>query len=398
MRWLVALLLVLVGGGFVVWTLRAAETPQVQARLVGTEALQGPADAGYARVTEPRRFEFPRDHGPHPEYRTEWWYYTGNLESAEGEHLGFQLTFFRQALAPDMPSRPSDWASRQIYMAHFAMTRASDDRFVSFERFSRGAAGLAGAQASPYRVWLESWEAVEETGEAGRQGDRETGGTESTGAVRLRAAEGAAALDLVVRQTKPIVLQGDAGLSQKSGEPGNASYYYSATRLAADGTMTLDGRTYQVKGLAWLDREFGTSALGPGAVGWDWYAFQLADGRDIMFFQIRQKDGSIEPLSSGTLVAPDGSVKRLAANDVKIDVLDRWTSPRSQAVYPARWRFQIPAEAISLDITPHAPDQELAVSFAYWEGAVKISGSAQGHGYIEMTGYAGEDSRQKTRD
>ncbi len=380
MRWLLILGLVIVVGLGAVWALRGSETAPVEARLVGTEALQGPADAGYARATSPRPFVFPQDHGPHPEYRTEWWYYTGNLDAEDGEQLGFQLTFFRQALAPDMPGRASDWATRQVYMAHFAMTRASDDRFVSFERFSRGAAGLAGAQADPYRVWLESWQAVQ-VGDAGEADLPPT---------RLQAGEGSAALDLTLSEAKPIVLQGDRGLSQKSAEAGNASYYYSATRLAAEGTMTLDGKTYRVRGLAWLDREFGTSALGAEAVGWDWYAFQLADGRDIMFFQIRQKDGSIEPLSSGTLVAADGTVQRLARDDVQIEVLDRWTSPRTRAVYPSRWRFTIPSAGIALDVTPHAPDQELAVSYAYWEGAVRLSGTQTGNGYIEMTGYAGQ--------
>ena len=390
-RWLMLVVGLALLAGLVVWTLRAAEPPQVQARLVGTEALQGPADAGFARATAPREFVFPRDHGPHPEYRTEWWYYTGNLDSADGEHLGFQLTFFRQAVAPEMEARASDWATRQVYMAHFAVTRASDDRFVSFERFSRGAAGLAGAQADPYRVWLESWEAAA-TGEG--IGNREYG-IRSMGDVRLRAAEGSAALDLRLRETKPIVLQGDRGLSPKSAEAGNASYYYSATRLQADGTISLDGKVYQVNGLVWLDREFGTSALGPDAVGWDWFAFQLADGRDLMYFQIRQRDGSIEPLSGGSLVAPDGTVTRLAREDVQVQVLDRWTSPRTRAVYPARWRVQVPSQGLSLEVTPHAPDQELAVSYAYWEGAVKIGGSAQGNGYIEMTGYAGQDRRNE---
>ena len=255
-RWLMLIVGLALLVGLVAWTLRAAEPPRVQARLVGTEALQGPADAGFARVTEPRQFVFPRDHGPHPEYRTEWWYYTGNLDSADGEHLGFQLTFFRQAVAPEMEARASDWATRQVYMAHFAVTRASDDRFVSFERFSRGAAGLAGAQADPYRVWLEGWEAAEVTADGGRKTEESASSSvlrPSSSVVRLRAAEGPAAIDLRLRETKPIVLQGDQGLSQKSAEVGNASYYYSATRLQADGTVTLDGKTYGVNGLVCRD-------------------------------------------------------------------------------------------------------------------------------------------------
>ena len=375
MRWILLGLLLIGLVGIGVWTLRASATPQVEARLVGTENLQGPADPRYQRVVEPRAFQFPADHGPHPEYRTEWWYYTGNLESADGEHLGFQLTFFRQAVAPEIAERESSWATRQVYLAHFAMVRASDDRFVSFERYSRGAAGLAGAQGDPYRVWVEGWQA------------EALPGSNAT-AVRLHAAEGPAALDLTVREAKPLTLQGDRGLSQKSGEVGNASYYYSATRLAADGTMTLDGRTYTVKGFAWLDREWGTSALGENAVGWDWFALQLDDNREITFFQIRLKDGGVEPQSGGTLTRADGTSRRLPLGDVRLEVLDRWTSSRSQGVYPARWRLQVPAEGIDLEITPHAPDQELDVSIRYWEGAVRVSGTSNGHGYVEMTGYA----------
>lgn len=374
MRWLVALALVVGLGGLAAWALRAGAPPRGQTTSAAIAALQAPADSGFARVTAPRAFQFPRDHGPHPEYKTEWWYYTGNLEAEDGERLGFQLTFFRQGLAPEIPGAParaSDWATRQAYMAHFAMTRASDDRFVSAERFSRGAAGLAGAQADPYRVWLEDWE-------AGADGD----------AVRLRAANGNNRLDVRLRPVKPVVLQGNQGLSQKSDEPGNASYYYSLTRLEADGTLTLDGQTYRVSGTAWLDREFGTSALGPDTVGWDWFALQLADNREIMFYQLRRTDGATEPQSSGSLVAAAGATIPLSRDDVKIDVLATWTSPRTGAVYPARWRFQIPAQGIDLQVTPLAPDQELDVSYAYWEGAVQVAGMAEGYGYVEMTGYA----------
>lgn len=374
MRWLLALALLVGIGGLAAWALANNAAPRGQATSAAIEALQAPADSGFARVTAPRAFQFPRDHGPHPEYKTEWWYYTGNLEAENGEHFGFQLTFFRQGLAPEAPGAPgraSDWGTRQAYMAHFALTRASDDRFVSAERFSRGAAGLAGAQADPYRVWLEDW-AAEADGDA----------------VRLRAVNSDDRLELRVRPVKPVVLQGDQGLSQKSDEPGNASSYYSLTRLEADGALTIDGQTYRVSGTAWLDREFGTSALGPDSVGWDWFAFQLADNREIMFYQLRRKDGTTEPHSGGSLVAADGSTTRLTRDDVRVETLATWTSPRTGAVYPARWRFRIPSQGIDLQVTPYAPDQELDVSYAYWEGAVQIDGTAEGNGYVEMTGYA----------
>lgn len=374
MRWLLALALLVGIGGLAAWALANNAAPRGQATSAAIEALQAPADSGFARVTAPRAFQFPRDHGPHPEYKTEWWYYTGNLEAENGEHFGFQLTFFRQGLAPEAPGAPgraSDWGTRQAYMAHFALTRASDDRFVSAERFSRGATGLAGAQADPYRVWLEDW-AAEADGDA----------------VRLRAVNRDDRLELRVRPVKPVVLQGDQGLSQKSDEPGNASSYYSLTRLEADGALTIDGQTYRVSGTAWLDREFGTSALGPDSVGWDWFAFQLADNREIMFYQLRRKDGTTEPHSGGSLVAADGSTTRLTRDDVRVETLATWTSPRTGAVYPARWRFRIPSQGIDLEVTPYAPDQELDVSYAYWEGAVQIDGTAEGNGYVEMTGYA----------
>lgn len=371
MRWIIALVLVGVLLGGAAWALRPAPPDTVQARLSVAESLQAPSDAGYAKAVAPREFSFPHDNGPHPEFRTEWWYYTGNLDGDQGERLGYQLTFFRQALAPEAPQRASEWATRQVYMAHFAVTKAPDG-FASRERFSRGAAGLAGAQADPYRVWLESWEAAEV----------------SPGVTRLQAADGPIAIDLTLRDGKPVVLQGDAGLSQKSEESGNASYYYSLTRMPTDGTVTFNGQTYTVTGSSWFDREFGTSALGPDVVGWDWFALQLDDGRDVMFYQLRRKDGTIEPVSSGTLVAPDGTSRRLSRDEVKIDTIATWQSPRTGAVYPAKWRLQIPSADITVDITPILADQELDVSFAYWEGAVNVTGSATGRGYIEMTGYA----------
>lgn len=345
--------------------------------------------SGYARAEGVREFSFPEDFGPHPDFQTEWWYYTGNLETAEGDHFGFQLTFFRRALVPPAergPARASEWAFDQVYLAHFALTAAggpgSAAGFQAFERFSRGAAGLAGAQAAPYRVWLEDWEVAE--------------GPE--GSVRLAARQGGVAVNLVLRDVKGPVLQGNQGYSQKGPEAGNASYYYSQTRLESTGTVTVNGEAFEVAGLAWMDHEFSTSALAEGQIGWDWFSMQLADGGELMVFYLRRADGSVDRFSSGTVIATDGSTRALRREDFTITVDDTWRSPDTQAVYPAAWTVVVASEGLRLSVRPYLAGQELRVSYAYWEGAVEISGeragvAVNGWGYVELTGYAGAFDR-----
>jgi predicted secreted hydrolase len=357
------------------------ERRAVQANLAISAALGSGDLAGFARALAPRAFSFPADHGPHPEFRTEWWYYTGNLETAAGRHFGFQLTFFRTALAPPVAGavdRASAWSARQLYLAHFALTDTAGRRFHAWSRLSRQALGLAGARASPFRVWLEDWSAESEA----------TSGLP----VRLRAAEGDVAIDLVLASDKPVALQGDHGLSQKGPEPGNASYYYSLSRMSARGTVSVNGEPLAVSGLAWMDREWSTSALGTELVGWDWFALQLDDGRDVMVYRLRRRDGGTEAHSVGALIAADGATRALAVGDVTLDALDHWTSPRSGVRYPSRWRLAIPDAALSLEITPRLPDQELIVGTRYWEGAVRADGTAAGRpitgrGYVELVGY-----------
>jgi predicted secreted hydrolase len=355
---------------------------QPQAALSVAETLRGTGEAGYAKALAPREFHFPADHGPHPDFRTEWWYYTGNLETREGRHFGFQLTFFRSALAPEMPTRSSAWATRQAYLAHFTITDVAGKRFRSFERWGRGALGLAGAQSDPFRVWIGDWSAT---------------AAKNAFPTHLHAAQGDATLDLILQEGKPPVLQGDRGLSRKSAEPGNASYYYSLPRMPATGTIHLGNESFQVTGAAWMDREWSTSSLGKDQTGWDWFALQLSGGREIMLYQLRRQNGTADPSSSGTVVGPAGEVRPLGLADFSLTVLDRWRSPRSGAVYPSRWRLRIPAEALDLEIAPLLADQELDVSFRYWEGAVAVTGTRQGtpvdgRGYVEMTGYT-EPSR-----
>jgi predicted secreted hydrolase len=359
-------------------------TTAVRAQLVPRTNYQTNELMNYARADGPRPLTFPADHGPHNDFQTEWWYYTGNLQTSDGRHFGYQLTFFRRALVPPAQrvKRESGWATDQAYMAHFALTDVATNvagkRFQSSERLSRGAAGLAGAQAEPFGVWLEDWR-VEQVGPK---------------VYRLFAAQKDITLDLTLSDRKGPILQGDRGYSQKGAQPGNASYYYSLTRLESSGTVRVGDAAYRVNGLSWMDHEFSTSALSPDQIGWDWFALQLDDGSELMLFQIRRKDGSIDPLASGTVIAPDGTTRQLKRDDFQITTGATWRSPRSGATYPAAWTVKVPALNLTLDIKPYLADQELDVSLRYWEGAVHFTGehngrAVSGDGYIELTGYTG---------
>ena len=371
----------------------------ISASVAISTAMSGDT-AGYARATAVRAFSFPEDHGPHPGYKMEWWYVTGNLDAEtsgldEGRHVGYELTIFRIALTPPdsgqarlvpasaeaAPGAASGWRANQFYMAHFAVSDVQNEKMHSFEQFSRGAAGLAGAQASPFRVWTQDWSI------------RSAGADFSP--LRLRAAEGGVGVDLTLRAEKPNVLQGDRGLSQKGPGAGNASYYYSYTRLATEGQVVLGGDTLAVTGQSWMDREWSTSALSAGQEGWDWFALQLDDGRDLMYYQLRDTTGAPSRFSEGVLVGSDGQAQPLRRADVELEVTERWTSAEG-ATYPAGWRLRIPSEDLTLTVAPYFPDQEMDTSVRYWEGAVQIRGSSggapvRGQGYVEMTGYAEEE-------
>jgi predicted secreted hydrolase len=359
---------------FLLWPGRERAASDIEATVAVREAL-AEERAGFARALAPRPLSFPADHGPHEDFRTEWWYYTGNLRTPGGRHVGFQLTFFRVALAPEAESRASAWGTRQLYVGHFALTDTANRRFHAASRVSRAALGLAGAKAAPFRVWVEGWSA---------EGDGAS--------ARLRASDGDVELDLAVSAAKPPVLQGDRGLSRKGPEPGNASLYYSFTRMPARGVVRVGGEILEVAGEAWMDREWSTSALGADVEGWDWFAVQLEDGRELMVYRLRRRDGGLDPFSAGSLVAVDGTVQRLDAGDVTLETLGHWTSPRSGVRYPARWRLTVPSAGLRLELTPRLADQELLVGTRYWEGAVTAAGSAgpwsvRGHGYVELVGY-----------
>ncbi len=367
------LLLALVAGLLLVGC--AAPAPEIRARIDAVQALSDPG-AGFARALEPRPFVFPADHGPHPAYQIEWWYYTGNLDAA-GRHFGYQLTFFRSGLSPAPPERASAWGATNIYMAHLALSDTASGRFYAFERFSRDAAGLAGASGTPFRVFLEDWSA---------EGSGPEGMT-----MRLQAAQDELALDLTLTSQKPPALQGDRGLSQKGPTLGNASYYYSLTRMATSGSVQIGEEQYRVSGLSWMDHEWGTSALEGGAVGWDWFSLQLDDGYDLMYAQVRTPDTI--SYRFGSLVDPTGQLTPLDPAEVGLEVLATWRSPTSGATYPARWRITIPSQDLQLELEPRLANQELPVAVIYWEGAVQARGSRAGrpvggNGYVELTGYA----------
>lgn len=368
-----AVLAALLGAGTIL--LGRGVEPPPGATIVVSRALGAGDDAGFTRATRPRAFAFPADYGPHPGYRTEWWYYTGTLTGAGGRGFGYQLTFFRIALGPTPAQRTSAWSTTDVYMAHFAVTDVAAGRFYPHVRFARGAAGLAGAGTAPYRVWAEDWSAAAES--------------DSAFPMRLRAAEGDVAIDLTLETAKPPVLQGRDGLSRKGPEPGNASYYYSLTRMPTRGTIRVGSVRHEVRGASWMDREWSTSALGE-AVGWDWFALQLADGRDLMLYRLRQPDGSTSPWSAGSVVPPDGTSRPLAAADMRIETLAWWTAP-GEVRYPARWRIVVPSAHLDLEVIPRVADQEYRAPIRYWEGAVNVRGTSDtvhGVGYVELVGYA----------
>jgi len=344
-----------------------------------SQLLSDEGVTGYATATEPRTFSFPADHGPHPAFRNEWWYLTGNLDAQNGERFGFELTIFRFLLTPP-GERPqaSRWRSDQVFIGHFAITDVDNAQFHVAQRFSRGAMGLAGARAEPFRVWVEDWSIAADPGAAMTW--------------RVQAADKDMLLDLNLTQLKPPVLNGQNGLSRKSAEPGNASYYYSISRLQAEGILQVGGQQFAVSGLSWLDREWSSSALSADQAGWDWFALQLDDGTELMLYQLRRHDGSRDPHSAGTWIGSKGDSDHLDANEFSIEATQFWDSP-SGARYPSGWQVSVPGLDLQLAVQPVIDDQELETTVLYWEGAVDVSGKRNGEklggrGYVELTGYS----------
>jgi len=353
-----------------------------------SELLSSNRIEDYSRASKKRIFRFPEDHGPHPGFRNEWWYLTGNLDSEQGRRFGFELTFFRFALRPESHSgsiRPpgSNWQTRQVFIAHFAVTDKKNDQFHVAQRFSRDALGLAGAQTTPFKVWIEDWSIKDK---------RDTGAAANTENWELTASDDNFSLDLNLVADKPPVLNGTDGLSQKSAAEGNASYYYSISRLRSEGTLRIAGETHRVSGMSWLDREWSSSSLAGDQQGWDWFALQLSDGSDLMFYNIRKNDGSQDEHSAGTWITKDGESRYLSRDDLSIKVTGEWESPEGGS-YPSRWDIRLPQFDLEITVTPVIDNQELFTTVRYWEGAVDVTGQhnhrpIEGRGYVELTGYA----------
>jgi predicted secreted hydrolase len=340
---------------------------------------RGTADASpWKSVVEPRQFVFPRDHAAHEDYRIEWWYYTGNLQTAEGRHFGYQLTFFRTGLNY-APRNPSRWSVRDLYVAHFAISDIAAEEFTFRERVARGGVGWAGADRDDYHAWNGDWSAR-------LAGDDHI----------LTAAEGPAKIELVLTPGKPPVLHGRQRMHSKGDAPGNASYYYSLTRMETRGSLSIGGKTYTVTGQSWMDHEFSSSFLEAGQQGWDWFALVLDDGSELMLYQMRRNDGTRDRHSSGTLVHPDGTWETVSQAEFTLTAGRKWTSPASNAAYPIAWNLRIPGHKMDLEVRAAFPSQELnsitSTGFPYWEGSIVVSGTRDGkplagRGYLEMTGY-----------
>ncbi|MDH3445631.1 MAG: carotenoid 1,2-hydratase [Deltaproteobacteria bacterium] len=329
-----------------------------------------------------RKLVFPADHYSHPEFQTEWWYYTGHLKSASGKRYGYQVTFFRIGLRHRQKASEHPIIFTDLYMAHFALSDLAGKKFIFRERINRGYAEKAGAATDRYYVWNEDWKV---------EGNDKIH--------QIQVSDRAAKLTLRLTSLKPPVLHGENGHSQKGEGEGRASYYYSLTRMQAEGELNIGGKNEKVRGSTWMDHEFGSNQLREDQVGWDWFSIQLDNGNEIMLYLMRRKDGSVDLYSSGTLVRADGTTKHLRLRDYRVDVLERWKSPKSNAEYPMKWKVTIPSESIELEITPAFPEQELITNrstrVTYWEGSVGVEGTVRnnpvaGRGYVEMTGYAGK--------
>ena len=377
------------------WILFPEPGAEIEATISAAKALSGGDTEGYIQALGPKEFVFPVDHGAHPGFKTEWWYYTGNLFTEDGRQFGYQFTIFRNQLSPseveDAPIDPEvngtynlEWNTNQLYLAHFAISDVSKKDHVFDERYSRGAAGLAGASVDPYRVWLEDWE-ITQVKDSKASSERFT--------VRIKAEMAdATAIDIQLNPKKPLVLQGEEGYDKKGGEDGNASYYISFTRMQTDGVLRKDSESFAVSGLSWMDHEWSTSALDSGQTGWDWFSIQLSNGYELMYYQIRNVNPDLAPQITGSLIAPDGQKRDLDQGEVRLEVLEYWTSPHTRARYPAQWTLAIPSEELEMDVATVFDDQEMTVSVQYYEGALQVSGNFRdeaiaGNGYIEMTGY-----------
>jgi predicted secreted hydrolase len=347
--------------------------------LFGLSSTARAEDPVHAQAKPYYDWHFPTDHGSHPRYQTEWWYYVGHLKDTQGRKYGFQLTFFRVGLDPDTEN-PSAFTARDLYFTHFAVTDLSAHKFWYAEKMNRSGPGLAGASQKKLHLWNEDWQAL-------REGPGH----------HLRALADPYGIDLVVQSPFPPVLHGQKGYSRKGPKPENSSLYYSFPLLFADGQIQLGDEIRKVKGKAWMDHEFFSGEPDPAAAGWNWFGLQLSDNSELMLYLMRQKDGSFSPASSGTWINSAGKSVHLRSGDFFTKILETWKSPHTGTTYPIRWEIKIPSLGMDLEVRALLQDQELntaqSTRIVYWEGAVQVSGSnkakkkIEGEGYMELTGY-----------
>jgi predicted secreted hydrolase len=347
--------------------------------VLTTAWAENTPNEGWAVALPGYQIVLPKDHYPHYQFRTEWWYFTGNVKAADGRAFGYQLTFFRHGYRPPGAQQPlgSRFVMNDVKFAHFAVTDISAGKFHFDSRVSRGAYGEAGFGEGDRLAWIDDWE------------------LDFSNNFHLRAATKGYALDLELVPEKPAVLQGVNGLSQKANGPGHASYYYSITRLKTSGTIKIGSEDYRVEGSSWFDREWATNQLTPEQSGWNWFAIQLSDGSDLMLYQMRLKQGGIDSHSTGKWIAVDGSTADLTANEFQLRPEKYWASGVSKANYPVVWRLSVPKLNLDLQIIPSVEDQELNLAVVYWEGSIKLQGQragkpVAGFGYMELTGYQGD--------
>jgi predicted secreted hydrolase len=343
--------------------------------------------SAFKQVLPGYQYQFPRDFFSHDDFRIEWWYYTGHLEDDSDHQFGYQLTFFRVALeGTDKIENASKWKIDQIYFAHLAVSDLHEQKFYHFERINRQGVMNAGAKSDQLLVWNEDWVLVD-----GEQGHH------------MKAFEKGTGLDLKLTPVKPLVFHGTNGVSKKGSDEGNASHYFSYTRMKTEGRVFINGKSYQVHGLSWMDHEFSSNQLNSELAGWDWFSFQLNEGSEVMLYQLRKKDGSIDAFSSGSLIDSKNKSKHLQLKDFTVTVKDYWSSKKTSIRYPAAWLVTLPEENTRLTVTPDMKDQELSglrsISGSYWEGSVTVKGTHQGQpvegkGFVELVGY-GKALRQE---
>lgn len=357
-----------------IFLLSSCAKPEVKKEdknLLSKALAQDQNNEAYVHAYKVIDFKFPQDHAAHDDFKTEWWYFTGNLFDELENRYGFQFTIFRNNLYPELQNL-ANWQRKNIYMGHMGLSDFKKSKFYSFEKFEREAIGLAGVKQEPLKVWLNHWYIKSQA-------------QQDIFPLEIFAMEDGIGYKLILERVKNLVLQGDRGLSQKSKELGNASYYYSYTRLKAKGEVFIKDKTYKVQGLTWMDREWSTSALAEDQEGWDWFSLQLEDDSEMMIYQLRNKDGSIDEYSSGSYVDASGQKLSLVKEDFVLKALEYFDYQAHS--YPIKWSLAI--KKLDLDLVVEAKFKEQVHDFSipYWEGAIDVSGSKEGYGYLEMTGY-----------